>query len=201
MHFRPTHKPLRAFISSAKAGDIHFCMPVASWSLVTWYSGEHRHCKCDIRQRFKEERMCKHIHTTLPQVDSDCCMSRSTYALLPYSLHKWSLARRSPTKICTIQSNKHLPIILQASQSPHIRAHRLDTHRLWFQSKIEVIPEECPVRPIHLSDMKPFSMVKGISVAPVAHYRTSLDKVRTYYGHLMDNQRTEKFGSMQPADF
>ena len=109
MRFRPTHKPLRAFISSAKAGDIHFCMPVASWSLVTWYSGEHRHCKCGIRQRFKEERMCKHIHTTLPQVGSDCCMSRSTYALLPYSLHKWPLAHHSPTKICTIQSNKHLP--------------------------------------------------------------------------------------------
>ena len=37
---------------------------------------------------------------------------------------------------------------------------------------IEVIPEEYPVRPIHLSGMKPFSLVKGISVAPVAHYRT-----------------------------
>ena len=157
-------------------------MPVASWSLVTWYSGEHRHCKCGIRQRFKEERMCKHIHTVLPQVDSDCCMSRSTYALLPCSLHKCPLAHRSPTKICTKQSNKHLPIILQASKSPHIRAHRLDTHRLWFQSKIEVIPEECPVCPIHRFDMKPSAFVIGISVAPVAHYRTSSDKKGTNNG-------------------
>ena len=38
---------------------------------------------------------------------------------------------------------------------------------------IEVIPEEYPVRPIHLSDMKPSAFVIGISVAPVAHYRTS----------------------------
>jgi hypothetical protein len=48
--------------------------------------------------------------------------------------------------------------------------------------------------------MKPFTMVKGISVAPVAHYRTSLDKVRTYYGHLMDKQWTTN-GQINLAEF
>ena len=108
--------PLRAFISSAKSWRYVFCLPVAAGHSLRDAFGEHRYCLCGIRQRFKVVRMCQHIHTALPQVDSDCCMLRSTHALLQY---------HSTSCLSAPHSNKNCPFRPPSPCHPSLRPYPL----------------------------------------------------------------------------
>ena len=91
------------------------------WPLVTCHFGEHRHCKCGLRQRFKVERIawrkCSPGNThSFAHRDSVCCMPRSTHALLPFTLHELSQlatvrqkdVRVRPSITCHIKPKAHL---------------------------------------------------------------------------------------------